>query len=118
MSLIAELKNECRQALHAAMASYALFSDATTVTPQMVTVRWHNRIQRFTEGDTPENAEVIFNIDRLIFNKTELANAEPRIGLTRGAIISFPEYNGIEFRLDTREPTDGPVTEVWLVTRE
>lgn len=110
----AELKAQCRQSLHEALAVSALYSTTAMLEPVAITVRWHNKINRVGNMEDRGYAEIIEGIDRMIFNLPELALAG--ITTARGAIVTITEFNEAKFVLEAREPSDGPVEVVWLVT--
>lgn len=83
--------------------------------PVDIRVRWHHRIDRFGDIESGGYAEQIDGIERAIFDKSELA--EKGVVLKRRGIIELTEegWNGVRLRLDTMEPKDGPVEEIWGV---
>lgn len=115
MSDFFEIKRQARRDIHAAFAVSASYSDATLAVPVTgLRVRWQDKLTN-AEGDLSGGyARVFENVDRIIFSTDELADK----GLTpqRGGVVTLDDY-GIELTLDVREPIDGPVKQIWTVTR-
>ncbi len=79
-----------------------------------LSVRFHTR-RLAPFGDIGDGfAQVIENSDRLVFDTEELTTKG--IVPTRGATVVFPEF-GITATLDTRDPTTGPIEEIWTFSR-
>ncbi len=115
-----DAKALARRAVHDTLAGPALYRGPAPdgapddfVPPVFeLAVRWHNRLDRSGIGDEPGYAAVLEGINRVVFDQDELATK----GLTlerlgRVTLVKF----GTVFRLDTREPSDGPINEVWSV---
>lgn len=83
--------------------------------PVDITVRWHHRIDRFGDIESGGYAEQIDGIERALFNRELLA--ENGVVLRRNGIVTLTEgeWGGVKLRLDTKEPRDGPVEEIWGV---
>lgn len=125
-SLIAELKTQSRLALHRAMAVSAVYTDDNWPDGVAVTVRLHNRLSRNGSQPGGWDSEVLEGIDRVVFNETNLSTeatsvltGEPvvLVPVTAGEVI-IPEYQDARFSLDSREPSDGPESQYWSVSRE
>lgn len=108
----AAAKTQARRAVHKTLAVPAVYVDDSMNGPMDIRARWHSRINRFGDLDRQGYAEIIENIDRIIFVPSDHAGFMPK----RGGRVTFAQY-GATFELDTREPKDGPLEVVWLVTR-
>lgn len=108
----ASLKAQTRQIVQDFLAVPALLytndegPDATEIN-----VRWHDKINRFGNNDNMGWAERVEGIDRLIFNRPELA--EKNITLRRNLELFIPSV-GKTFALELAEPDDGPIEAVWI----
>lgn len=110
-----ELKSQARQALHDAMAVPAQYTDADFVIPVDITVRWHNKIDRFGDIVDTGYSELIDGINRVIFNVPELVEKELTISRGGHLQLTDPRFGGATLVLDSMEPRVGPVEEIWLV---
>ncbi len=110
----AEIKAAARRAVHDAFAIAATYQDAVVTTPVDLLVRYHTRMVRPFGDDGSGYAEVIENIDRVVFDTEALA----ALGITpiRTGVVTFPDY-GITVKLDVRDPTSGPIAQAWTVVR-
>lgn len=121
----AKLKASTRRLVHDVFKVNALYQDAFMSEPIAVTVRWHNKIGVVGQETNDGYAEVIEGVDRLVFNRDELMslarfmdNRKPLVPVKGGKVkLTDPLFNGAILVLDTKEPTTGPVDEVWNVTR-
>lgn len=110
----AQLKQELRRAVHDGFAVAATYQDSSMLNPVSLRARWHTRGAR-PFGDLGDGyAEVIENVDRVVFDTEELATK--KITPCKGAAVSFLDY-GICVKLNTRDDKTGPVVEAWTVTR-
>lgn len=127
----ASAKALARRVVHKTLGVRAFYQDSTMNSPVQLTARWHNKIDRMGDLDNQSYAELIQGIDRVIFEAVEARTYR----LQRGGVIVFPDYGaglGVvlgsslggedigppAFILQTREPPDGPFSEVWSVTRK
>lgn len=110
----AEAKAQARQAVHDTLAVYALFKYDSSSIGIPITARPHSRLVRQGQVENV-GAEVFEGIEQVVFDK----NALSLIGIvpTRGNLVVFPKYQGMEVSLDYRLPSDGPVEEIWATTR-
>ena len=110
----AQAKARMRRVVHDTMRVAATYKDAQMLVPVDLRVRFHTK--RLTPfGDIGDGyAEVIENTDRVVFDTEELA----ALSLTpaKGAIVTLTD-DGIVLRLTTKDPTTGPVEEIWAVAR-
>ena len=111
----AEAKANARRIVHSTFGVRALFKDSPTSTPVELQARWHSRL--VLQGAIENSgAEVIEGIDRVVFNREQLA--ELGISPVRLHTVSFPDYPLLgTLVLDFRRPYDGPIDEIWEVTR-
>lgn len=127
----AKAKQAARRAVHTTLGVRAFYQDASMSSAIEIRARWHNKIDRMGDLDNQSYAELIQGIDRVIF---EAAEARTYM-LKRGGVVTFPDYGaglGVglgsplggedigppAFVLQHMEPSDGPFTEVWSVTRK
>lgn len=120
----AQVKALARQTVHDALAVRAFYEDASTNPPVEVRARWHNKIDRFGDLDSQSYAELIQGVDRIIFD----AGIARSLNIKRGGIVTFPDYSPtptgpsddtpLAFTLMVKEPSAGPVSEVWVVARK
>ena len=127
----AKAKASVRRVVHKTLGVPAFYQDSSLNTPVEITARWHNKIDRMGDLDNQSYAELIQGIDRLILEAAEART----IGVKRGGIITIPDLGAglgaslgspldgegagpMGFVLQTREPADGPYSEVWIVTRK
>lgn len=106
----AAAKRLVRTTVHNTLAVQAFFEDHTTNAPIEIRARWHNKIDRFGDLESAGYAEVVQGIDRVVF-----MDLPAGVTLSRGAKVSFPDY-GNTFRLELREPSTGPLQQVWQVS--
>jgi hypothetical protein len=110
----AEAKACARQTVHDVLQVAATVVVAPGQDAQDISVRWHDKINRFGNLDNAGWAQTVEGIDRLIFNRPELE--------TKGIVLSGNSTvtlnaAGDKFQLDVKEPPNGPVEEVWVVVR-
>lgn len=113
----AQLKSQARQALHDAMAVPARYIDDDLVMPVDLTVRWHNKIDRFGDLVDTGYSEVIEGVNRVIFNRPQLAARGVQLQAGGELVITSPGYDGVTLVLASMEPHAGPVEEIWLVAQ-
>lgn len=118
MASLAAIKAKARKAVHAAFSYAATYHDASLDAAVDVKVRWHNRLVLMGDYDQSGYANVIDGIERIIFDRDELA----KLGITpiRGGevIITDEGMNQTTLFLDSREKYVGPLEEKWMVARE
>jgi hypothetical protein len=111
----AQIKRDLRRLVHDTFAVSATYQDASMLHPVDLRVRLHTRrASPFGDMEGAGFAEVIENVDRVVFDKDELS-AKGLTPCPKG-VVSFPDY-GMCVRLDVREPSDGPIREAWRVVR-
>lgn len=113
----ADIKRVTRKAVHTAFRREALYAaPGSEEDPVAVGVRWHAAGARLGGYGSEGYAEIVTETDRIVFDREELAT----LGITpeRGAVVTITDEDPqISFSLDTRPDRDGPIAEVWLVTR-
>lgn len=108
----AEAKRLVRRTVQDTMAVPAFyFSPSDPTTPVPIRARWHNKIDRFGDPETLGYAEIIQGIDRVIFVPEDTPGFTPQ----RLGKVTFPDY-GVTFELGVREPNQGPLENIWLVS--
>lgn len=113
-----QVKAKARQAVHATLAVSATYQDSTMVTPVPITARWLNRLSKVGDLENQGYGQMLESIDRVVLD-VQVARS---LGVKKGGTISFTSYlsegSTPEFILALKLPTDGPVNEVWEVTRK
>lgn len=125
----AKAKTLVRKVVHDTLSVQAFYKDKTISVPVEITARWHTRFHVFGGADDNAGyAEIIENLDRLIFATTDARAAE----IKRGGLVWFPQYETGNTVTESGEPADGvptfvlqnkfpsthPYEEVWEVTRK
>lgn len=110
-----EIMAQARRDIHAELCVSATYEDDTTASPIAITVRWQAKSQRVGNISGGDYAEIVSTIDRLIFNREEIAAAG--ITLTQGGLVKLTEFGNYALELDTEEPPDGPIKNLWTVVR-
>jgi len=107
------LRTQARRDIFRAFTVKATYGDSVADPPVELAVNWHSRFG-LPVGDLAgsDYAGVLESIDRLVFDRAELT--EKGLTLRRGGKVSLTDY-GYSFTLDVREPTSGPVREIWTV---
>lgn len=103
-----------RQTVHDVLQVGATVIVAPGGEAQDITVRWHDKINRFGNLENAGWAQTVEGIDRLIFNRPELTSKS--IVLTDKSVVTL-NAAGDKFQLDVKEPPNGPIEEVWVVAR-
>lgn len=127
----AKTKTLARRTVHATLGVRAFYQDASMNEPAEITVRWHNKIDRFGDLESQSYAEIIQGIDRVLFDAVQART----LNVKRGGVVTIPSLaagmgaalgsplggEGVgppAFVLQNREPNNGPVVEAWEVTRK
>ncbi len=101
-----DIRQEARLAVHREFGVPAVYqSPVSGAEPVPCTVRFHTRIARFGDLDREGFAQVVEDINRVIFMRSEV---DP---LRRGTVT----INGRTFVLEVREPSDDGFLAVWNV---
>lgn len=109
------LRARARRVVHDMFATAALYRSHTGGPHVPMNVRFHTKIaQPYGDLSGEGYAEVITNIERVVFDRDALAAAsvEPE----RGDEVLITS-TGVTLLLDTKDPDSGPVVEAWSVTR-
>lgn len=109
----AALKSQTRRVVHDTLGVDAFYQDDAMSAPVTVKARYlKQKVDRY--GDLVEQgyAEVVEGIDRVVFFPCDY----PTLNFARGGVLTFPAYK-LTFRLELREPGDGPEQAVWQVVK-
>ncbi len=113
-----KVKAKVRQVVHATLAVSATYQDSTMSAPEPIKARWLNKLSKVGDLEGQGYGQMLESIDRVVLNVQE-ARA---LNIKKGGTISFTSYlsEGItlDFTLAVKLPSDGPVEEVWEVTRK
>lgn len=119
-------KETARRAVHETFAVQAFYSD-DSINEMECRVRWHNR-KTISNGELNNGdgyAAIIEGIDRIIFQRLDTSIPsviqdvlEYEFPIKRNGVVRFPSLQDAEFVLDYMLPMDGPLDEVWSVTRK
>ncbi len=127
----AKLKAVTRRVVHRTLGVPAFYLDSSLSIPVVITARCHSRIDRMGDLDGQSYAEVVEGIDRVIFEAAEARINDVKrggmitfedigagLGVSLGSILGGSGIGAEAFILQVREPSDGPYTETWSVTRK
>lgn len=117
MGRFAAIKAQARRAVHTAFSFDATYQDRSLTDAVPITVRWHNRLVIQGDYDSSGYANVIDGIERVIFNREELATLGIKPVQNAVIIITEEGYEGTTLFLDQKEAHVGPVEEKWWVKR-
>lgn len=124
----ASAKLDARRTVHATFGVQGFYSD-DSISDIEVRARWHDKTNR-PIGDLENGgyAQIVEGIDRIVFlcettEDDEAATVRDvdgnSITLQRGGRMTFPKMlPTVEFELDYAIPADGPIEEIWSVTRK
>lgn len=106
-------KAKARRVVHNTLAVQAFYQDSSMSVPAEIRARWLNKTNVFTgDVDNQGYAEMLEAVDRIVL----FPDDTPTVNFKKGGSVSFPGYD-ITFVLELREPSNGPLQEVWKVTR-
>lgn len=109
----ASVKAQARRVLHDTLAVQAFYQDHSMSAPEEIRARWLNKSNVLTgDIDNQGYAEVLEAVDRIVL----FPDDTPSIQFKTGGTVQFPGY-GLSFVLDTREPKNGPLSQVWKASR-
>lgn len=119
---MAAVKAQIRGIVHETFRVSAIYqSPKAFESPVPITLRWHRKIKVEGDLDNSGYAEMLGDVSRIIFNRPELSTANAGLPLTLehlGVVtITDQGYDNARFTLDVMEDHDGPVDEVWHVSR-
>lgn len=110
-----------RQTVHSTFGVSATYQDNTLDYPVPITVRYHTKLVQTGDLEGAGYAEIIEGVDRIVFNRDQLltANNGAPVSLEHRGVVTLttPSLAGVQFWLETRDPVNGPVEEVWNVKR-
>lgn len=117
MSAFGEAKRRMRADVHKTFAVSARYRDATMGVPVDITVRWHSRFGEFGDLAEQHYAEMVDNVDRLIFDRLELLTLgiTPRQGAT--VVITEAGWDNATLVLQIADAKVGPTENIWQVAR-
>lgn len=107
-----DLKSQTRRVVHNTLGVSAFYQDNTMSVAQPIRARWHNKIDRFGDMNEAGYAETVEGIDRVILFPCDT----PTLNFMKGGVVTFTKL-GLSFKLDTLEPADGPLQQVWNVVK-
>lgn len=106
------IKAQARQTVHDVLSVPALYSfNGGEQVPLTVTHRDRNS----QVGDNGEYAGVLTGVDRIKFNRPQLAAAS--LTLKRNGLVEIPS-EGFTYALDQEEPALGSINVYWSVVRQ
>lgn len=116
-SNFAAIKAKARRDVHNAFSVAATHTGHTSGVVTDIAVRWHNKQVMLGDLQDSGYANVIEGIERIIFDRTELA--EKGIVLNRGDVITITAigFENARLILEDREPIVGPFEVKWQVAR-
>jgi hypothetical protein len=106
----AEAKAAARRVVHDTLAVAATYQDSSIGASEDIRVRWHNRVVRDADLENSGYPEYILGINRIVLIPGDYST----ITFTSGGIVTLTK-DGRQFKLVAREPSDGPVHEIWQV---
>lgn len=109
----ADAKAKLRRAVHVTLGVSALYQDSTMSAPEPIRVRWHSKIDRFGDLESAGYAEIIEGIHRVILDRDQAR----LLAVRNAGTITIAELGGAVLTLSAMEPYDGPVEEIWSVTK-
>ena len=110
----AKAKLMVRRVVHATLGVTAFYKDNTLSAPIEIRVRAHNRLDRMADLNN-EYSEVLEGINRIIFDRQSARAANIKRGgqiWVCESLAEIPEAQS--YTLDSMEPYDGPVEEIWI----
>lgn len=111
----ASAKASARRAIHGTFGVPAFIKATSLSTPEEVRARLHEASTLYGDLLSQGYAETVEAVDRIVFVPEDIA---PEHRPRRLAEVTFPHRPGITFVLQTKMPSDGPLEEVWEVTRK
>lgn len=109
-------KKAARRIVHDTLSGLSTYTAPQSSVSTALYVRWHHKIDRFGDPESAGYAEVIEGVERIIFDREELAAKGIVVG--RNGIVTMDEDGvSVKLRLETQEPVEGPIEEIWNVVR-
>lgn len=106
----AQAKTAARRVVHDTLAVAATYQGSPMGAQVSIRVRWHNRVVRDADLENSGYPEYILGINRIVL----VPGDYPTTTFASGGIVTLTE-DGRQFKLVAREPSDGPVHEIWQV---
>lgn len=106
-------KAKLRRVVHSTLGVSALYQDSSMSTAEPIRVRWHSKIDRFGDLESAGYAEIIEGIHRVILDRDQART----LGVRNPGTITIAELGDAVLTLEAMEPYDGPVEEIWSVTK-
>jgi hypothetical protein len=113
----AEAKTKARQIVRDYLGFDGLYTDDVT-TDVPLKVRFHTRIKTFGDLVEAGYAEVLEGVNRLIFDRVEVASKNVTLKTGGKVTLQHEGYKDIVLVLDSQEPITGSVEVVWDVSKE
>jgi hypothetical protein len=113
----ATLLASTRQTVHNTFGCDGSYTDTVTTVPVGLRVRWHPVKAMFGDLDNQGYANVLDQVNTVIFDKNELALKGIVLRAAGTVVMSDPLFNGAALSLSSKMPDDGPTEEVWMVVK-
>lgn len=111
----AAAKLSARRTLHGTFGVPAFIKVTSASVPEEVRARLHEASTVYGDLLDQGYAQTVEAVDRIVFVPEDIA---PEHRPRKLAEVTFPHRTGITFILQTKDVTDGPLEEVWEVTRK
>ena len=104
-----------RRVVHDTLAVEATYTDASVSDPAAIRVRWATKMLLAGDLEGSGYAEMLQGVDRIVL----IPSDTPTITFRKGGVVTLTatQFDGIAFKLDLKEESNGPLEEVWKVTR-
>jgi hypothetical protein len=109
----AAAKLKARRVVHATLGVQAFYKADAISSPVEITARLHEAGTVYGDLLAQGYAETVEAVDRIVFVPSDSV-----IVLKRSGEVTFPHRAGVAFVLALKEVVDGPLEEVWQVTRK
>lgn len=111
----ADAKAMTRRVVHDTLGVPAHVKSTSMSTPVDITARLHEATTMYGDLLDQGYAQTLEAVDRIVLIPSDLP-----VGVVakQNSEITFEHRPGIIFVLQTKEPSDGPLEEVWTVTRK
>lgn len=111
----ASAKANARRVVHTTLGVSAFIKVNSLSTPQEIVARLHEASTVYGDLLDQGYAETVEAVDRIVFIPEDIPSEHrPR----KLAEVTFPHRPGITFVLQIKDVADGPLEEVWQVTRK
>lgn len=111
----ADAKAQARRAVHDTLGVPAHIKSTSVSTPEPITARLHEATTLYGDLLDQGFAQTLEPVDRIVLIPSDFP-----MGVTsrQNSEVTFEHRPGIIFVLNIKEPSDGPLEEVWQVTRK